>query len=282
MGEYGKIFWHDAHHEALQLELQKYASILEFEYEPQLNKEALRMDTLIIKKKKNVKIEKNIGKIFKGHNIVEYKSETDKFSYWDYHKLLSYAYTYISNRKVPPKDLTLTISLTIFPRKLITRLEEERGITLQEIENGIYYITGEALPIQILESKKLAAKENRFLRHLRRNVKAEDMQKVMFNDDGQPLIDKSTYLNRLIQANPTAFEEAVNMFTEEVKDIFMNAIEKNGWLENYEFKKVNEMALEIAKNFLLLGIPPDKVVKATNLSLDVVLNLTNDPIPAGV
>ena len=67
-----KIYWHDAHHEALQLELHEYADVLEFKKEHQLSKEALRMDTLVIKKLKNIQIDKNIGRIFRNHNIVEY------------------------------------------------------------------------------------------------------------------------------------------------------------------------------------------------------------------
>ena len=72
MEEQGKIYWHDAHHEALQLELYEYEDVLEFVKEHELSKEALRMDTLIIKKVKDVQIKKNIGQIFRGHNVVEY------------------------------------------------------------------------------------------------------------------------------------------------------------------------------------------------------------------
>ena len=72
-----KIYWHEAHFEALQLELHNYKDSLEFDDEFHLSKESLRMDTLIIKKNKDVKIDKNIGKIFRSHNIVEYKSEQD-------------------------------------------------------------------------------------------------------------------------------------------------------------------------------------------------------------
>ena len=73
MDEHGKIYWHSAHHEALQLELYEYADALEFREEHKLSKEALRMDTLVIKKIKDIPISKNIGRIFRTHNIVEYK-----------------------------------------------------------------------------------------------------------------------------------------------------------------------------------------------------------------
>ncbi|MCL2187357.1 MAG: hypothetical protein FWC16_00965 [Defluviitaleaceae bacterium] len=147
MDENNKIYWHGAHHEALQLELYEYADALEFISEYTLSEEALRMDTLVIKKVKDVKIEKNIGKIFKTHNIVEYKSEKDSFSFWDYQKVLGYAYIYSSFEKVALTDITISISLTIFPRELIKQLTQERGFTVEEVERGIYYISGDVFPI---------------------------------------------------------------------------------------------------------------------------------------
>ena len=66
-----KIYWHDAFYAALQLELHDYINDLIFEDERQLSKEALAMDVLIIKKMADVSIDKNIGRIFKGHNIFE-------------------------------------------------------------------------------------------------------------------------------------------------------------------------------------------------------------------
>ena len=72
----GKILWHDAFYEALQIELNDYAYALSFEHEHKLSKEALSMDVLIIKKSPDVKILKNIGRIFKEHNIFEYLTLT--------------------------------------------------------------------------------------------------------------------------------------------------------------------------------------------------------------
>ena len=70
-----KIFWHEAFYAAMQLELHEYLHCLTFEEEHPLSKEALLMDMLIVKKEKDVKIEKNIGRIFRRFNVVEFKSE---------------------------------------------------------------------------------------------------------------------------------------------------------------------------------------------------------------
>jgi hypothetical protein len=63
-----KIPWHPAFVQALQLELEDYADELEFRSEYQLTSEPLRIDVVVVKKKDGVKIDKNIGRIFRTHN----------------------------------------------------------------------------------------------------------------------------------------------------------------------------------------------------------------------
>jgi len=59
------IHWHPAFVEALQKELESYKDALEFYPEFQLTTEPLRIDCVVIKKKKNVEIRKNIAAIFR-------------------------------------------------------------------------------------------------------------------------------------------------------------------------------------------------------------------------
>jgi hypothetical protein len=54
------------------MDLIAYADILDFDIEYPLTREPLRVDVIIIKKKKDVVIKKNIAAIFRGRNIVEY------------------------------------------------------------------------------------------------------------------------------------------------------------------------------------------------------------------
>jgi len=283
LGEQGKIYWHSAHHEALQLELYEYENALEFKKEHGLSKEALRMDTLVIKKIKDVQISKNIGKIFRNHNIVEYKSERDNFSFWDYQKVLGYLFLYSSFERVLLSDITISISLTIYPRELVKFLENERGFKVQELGNGIYHIDGDVVPIQILESKNLLEEENLFLRNLRSNLSSKDMLKTLQSyKERKPLDDKNIFLDRLVKANANAFMEAMNMFTEGVRDIFLEGAERYGWLSERDTNLKIENAKEIAKKMLEFGDTPEKVARATELPLDTVLAIANqlEKIPA--
>jgi hypothetical protein len=68
------------------MELLPYADVLDFDIEHPLTREPLRVDVIIIKKKKNVVIDKNIAVIFRGRNIVEYKSPEDSLTIADFHQ----------------------------------------------------------------------------------------------------------------------------------------------------------------------------------------------------
>ena len=175
MDKHGKIYRHEAFYEALKFELHRYKDFLEFQNEHQLSKEALRIDVLVVKKNTDVQIKKNIGKIFREHNIFEYKSELDSFSFWDYNKVMGYAFLYSSFEKIPLSEITVSVALTMFPREAVKSLKHEHGFSVQDLGNGIYYIEGGLVPIQILESKRLSKKNNLFLRNLRSNLSMDDI-----------------------------------------------------------------------------------------------------------
>jgi hypothetical protein len=82
-----KIQWHPAFATAMMLELQEYCpDTLEIETEHQLTSKPLAVDILVIKKIRDTKISKNFAQIFKGHNIVEYKSPQDYISIDDFYR----------------------------------------------------------------------------------------------------------------------------------------------------------------------------------------------------
>ena len=80
-----KIQWHPAFDAALQIELGEEAKYLTFESEHLLSKKPMQIDVLV-KNEKKVKIRKNIGRIFRQHNIIEYKSPEDHLNIDDFYK----------------------------------------------------------------------------------------------------------------------------------------------------------------------------------------------------
>ena len=272
-----KIYWHEAFYEALQLELYEYKDILKFENEHQLSKEALKMDVLIIKKEKEVRIDKNFGHIFRTHNIFEYKSETDTLTVADYNKVLGYALLYAAFEQVSIEDITISFALTRHPRDLLKYLETVRKLTVEDMGNGLSYITGDIIPIQLLERSRLSQEDNVFLRNLSSHLSTRDILNTLSAyRDRNPLNEKNVYLNRIIEANTVIFEEVINMGTTAM-EIFLEEAEKNGWLDGIK-RKASTIALEtkqleLAKKMLLDDEPIEKIARWTELSLDTIKDL---------
>ena len=122
-----KLQWHPAFSAALRITLQDELEYLEMWEEYLLSKKPLQMDILIIKKLKDVPIRKTIGRIFRKHNIIEYKSPGDSLSINDFYKVYGYACIYQSDtdriKDVDPQELTLTFVCSRYPRNLLKHLE---------------------------------------------------------------------------------------------------------------------------------------------------------------
>ena len=97
-----------------------------------LSTKPLSIDLLIIKKAQEVQIENEIGRKFRSHNIIEYKSPDDRLSIDNYLKTTGYTHLYLSivnkNKKkdeaIKSFDITVTIVRVRKPKKLFRMLIE--------------------------------------------------------------------------------------------------------------------------------------------------------------
>jgi len=78
---------------------------------------------LVTHQKPGEHIDKNIGRIFKTHNIFEFKSETDSLAIQDYNKVVAYALLYSSFTSASVVDITVSFAVTIHPRELLKYLD---------------------------------------------------------------------------------------------------------------------------------------------------------------
>jgi hypothetical protein len=164
------IPWHPAFVQAIKLELEPYRDALEFIAEYQLTTEPLEIDVVIVKKAPDLVIDKNIARIFRRVNVLEYKSPDDYFSIHDFYKVLSYAFLYAALNKTPIEDLTLSIIESRHPRELFKYVEEKGCGVIRETAPGICQIAGYPLDIQMIESKKLPVEENLWLKGLTKDL----------------------------------------------------------------------------------------------------------------
>ena len=173
-----KIQWHEGFYGAVEWELRAFRQDLTFETEHELSKKPLRVDLLIIKKNRDVKIDTSYARAFRRFNVIEYKSPEDSLTIDDFYKTIGYAMLYKGLgehvNEVPSEELTVSLFRYGRPRNLFQALAEEAGITVEETYPGVYAVSGFHIPVQIVVSKELTKEEQSALRLLTRSADEEE------------------------------------------------------------------------------------------------------------
>ena len=170
--------WHQGFYGAAELEFRQDKDNLIFDTEHYLSKEPLRMDMLIVKKKKEFTIKNELGHLFKKYNVIEYKSPDDGLTIDDFSKTTGYACLYKSlaqtTDEIPLDEITVSLVRDRYPRRLMESLESY-GYSIHEYCPGIYYITGNLMfATQIVVTSRLE-KDHQWLRVLSSHAKEEDI-----------------------------------------------------------------------------------------------------------
>jgi hypothetical protein len=278
----GRNDWHTAFYEALQMELREYQHVLEFYYQHHLTSEPLRIDCVVIKKIKNTVIKKNIAAIFRKWNLFEYKNPGDYVSVADFYKVYGYACLYTSFEKIPVKDLTVSFVQSRYPRKLLKHLQDERGYTIAETAEGIYNVKGDILPIQIIDSRKLSAAENLWLKSLRDQLNSSETTQISEEITRKKKDAQITaYLNVITEANTESIQEAMEMNQRKQKLTIDQLCENVGWAAKWEARgeakgKAEgraEGTLEIARKMKQAERPFREIAEFTGLSQKAIQKL---------
>ena len=202
-------------------------------------------------------------------NLLEYKSPDDYVSVADFYKVYGYACLYASFQRVPITSLTLSFIESRYPEKLLDHLRDERKYLVAETGPGIYNVSGDILPIQIIDSRKLSADENLWLKNLSNEHDCFTIVQVGREISRQGKAARlAAYLYALTKANPAAAKEAIKM-----KDVFDEIMEETGLAKKWEDRARVEEAFEIAQNLVNLGLPIETVVSATRLDPEKVRTL---------
>lgn len=255
--------WHPAFYAGIQIEFKDEAENLIFENEHQLGTKPFGIDVLIIKKESEKPIQKNIGRIFRKYNIIEYKSPTDYLCVDDFYKVYGYTCFYKADVEqadsIKVEELTISLVCKNYPRKLVQHLQDERNYEVKNNGNGIYCVMGDKIPIQILVTKQLSKKENLWLRSLTNDLEessdAEELiQEYKLHKEGNLY---QSIMNIIVRANQKKFEEVRDMcqaLEELMKDKFE---ERERIAEQLGEGRVNELNKRLAQNGRI-----DDIIKA--------------------
>ena len=271
----GRLQWHSGFSAALRVELEDELDELCIEDEHMLSKKPMQIDVLVVKKKGEQPIRKNIGRIFRKHNIIEYKSPEDYLSINDFYKVYGYTCFYQSETKrvkdIPPEEITMTFICNHYPQKLLEHLKKFKGIEVEKQEAGLYYLLGDSFTIQLVIVKELSKEENYWLQNLRCNLKTgEEIQEVVRRyEQVKHKAYYSDVMNLIVRANQKQMEEEKNMcealnelFAEELKEADLRG-RKEGRKEGRsvgQIEKLKELVQKkLAKNQSIEKIADDLV-----------------------
>ena len=138
---------------------------------------------LAILKSPDIEIQNDIGKIFKGHNIIDYTFLRGEPDIDHLYKTIAYASLYkssgIEDDLIKTEDVTVTLVSQHIPQQLFGRLKE-LGIETEKTEKGIYQIKSNMLfNTQIIVSSEMGENEKEWLKSLINYVQDDFLPRLM-------------------------------------------------------------------------------------------------------
>lgn len=217
-----KTQWHPPFCASIRLELIKDKEKLEYYMEYGLNTKPLLMDLLVIKKKKEAKLESEIGQLFKIHNILEYKSPDDALNFDVFFKTIGCALLYKSSGKIVNEinihNITITFIRERKPVKLIKELKQE-GLSADKKTAGIYEVNFPILGgIYILVTRELDVKKHIWLTSLSDHMCEENARTLLKEVGKLTQKDDKEYADAVLQI---AMERNKELFNREKEDADM-------------------------------------------------------------
>lgn len=207
-----KIQWHPAFCSAVRLELRENRGDLHYANEYNLNRKPIQIDLLVVTKSDDIVIDNEIGKMFKRHNIMEYKSPGDEMNIDTYFKTLAYACLYkaggVTVDAIRYDEITISLVRAAKPVKLIQWFETN-GYSIENPCSGIYYIKKDGFfDTQIIVSRELDAESHIWLSSLTVNIEPRETIELM--ESYEQIVTKAereyadSVVKTVLEANPEA------------------------------------------------------------------------------
>ena len=178
-------------------------------------------------------------------------------------------------------DITLTFIGSRHPRELLKYLKTVRGYKVTKTSSGIYQVSGDYVPIQIIESKKLSESDNLWLKSLTDDLEIRNADAILKEKKlREKAAEFGAYLDILLRANPNVFMEVCNMAngTMTFEEVFTEAGIIPEWIERGRQEGINlgiERGINLgieqtARNLLVMGMSLEEIARATKLSVEKI------------
>lgn len=279
MEENKKIKWHPGFYAGLEYELRAYRDNLEFKREYLLSKEPTKMDILVIKKRDEVVIDNVVGRIFKKHNVIEYKSPEDELSIDDLYKTIGYACLYKGYgntvNEIEADELTVSLFRHSYPSKLMKDLSKA-GSVVESPFPGVYYVSGIVnISVQIIVVRQLSEDVCNALRILTHNAKESDVKRFISESKNADLqVDKNNIdavLQVSVSANDKLFEKIrrESSMCEALRELMKDEIDKEVGEAVEKAVEKTERETKIRTRFED-GMSIEEIANKSNVSIEIV------------
>lgn len=206
--------WHPAFTGAIHMEFLENKADLDYQSEVILNTMPLRVDMILIKKKPDIILKNEIGRIFKRYNLLEYKSPKDSLNYNTFLKGIAYAYLYKSYEdyvdEILLSDVTLTFIREQPPRKLFKKLDELH-LVVEEVAKGIYYISGyNEISIQIIVTRELDKNQHIWINSLTSRISKQHIKKIISTTTNLTELDDRNYASSVWEVVTVENRDLIN------------------------------------------------------------------------
>ena len=232
--------WHPAFFAGIQIELAEEADELTFDNEYQLGTKPKQIDDFYI------------GYAY----ACLYKTDTAK----------------VNERGIG--QITLTYVTYRYPKKLMNHFSKERGFTVTREEKGIYYVSGDHIPVQIIVTKDLSEQENLWLRVLSDKLNENELAQRMLQEyeRNRKNILYSSVMDIVVKANKDAFMKEGSAMCEELDKIInakLDAREERGRNEGRS-EGENDSKRRTARNLIKMGMSIEQIAEAVEEDISVI------------
>ena len=155
-------------------------------------------------------------------------------------------------------------------------LKEFRGLNIIHVEAGIYYITGDAFPMQLLVTRELDPKENLWLQSLRNNMSKPEEIEILLKEYETKKSSKlyQTAMEVITRANWDAVKEVKETMCKALKELMAEEFQEQ---EELVTKRVTEQVTEEFIRTLSKNITDvDKLAELLNLPVEQVYKVLNE------
>ena len=223
--------WHSLVNSGIRIELEAYAQQLQFEEEHKLGTGSKSID-LLIRKKEGCTIRKNIGHIFRGHNLFEVKGMADYLSIDAFYRTCGYGLFYKANtplnNRIAIEDITFSFVTKRKPRKLIKHLERMWGLKCIKYAEGIYYLKDARIPVQLIITSGLDPKDNLWLQSLLNPIKSREVanELVMSYEYHKGDCNYEDVMQQIVKQNTLMFKKEEKIMCQALDELIEEGIQE--------------------------------------------------------